>query len=70
VVFILIFNIIWQHFYCQTPLGYYNPLSISPCEPLEDVIKSRDEYVELSKKYPYEVNYGSKETKEREKSEK
>lgn len=44
-------NVIWQHWYCGSPITECRAFAAIPCEPIAGIEAQRSEYVRLAKEY-------------------
>lgn len=44
-------NVIWQHWYCGSPIAECRAFAAVPCEPISGLEAQRSEYTRLAKEY-------------------
>lgn len=44
-------NVIWQHWYCGSPITECRAFAAIPCEPISGIEAQRSEYLRLAKEY-------------------
>ena len=44
-------NVIWQHWYCGSPITECRAFAAIPCEPISGLEAQRSEYTRLAKEY-------------------